>query len=1010
MGKQPEISGDKLTKKNKINDFPLVAGNNKPVTTLQSDQGGNTTSEQKILSNVNTRLDLTPDENLPHYGNEESSGKQSEDNDIEREKTHSAKKHAIKAQKAAIMARNMSHNLGSHVMAYLKQQLYTTESILSSQDHVLYDIYDGTKENKPDYANLQLPFLVGLGQFINYLQERQDYIATVATSYIPYPSPIDFKEAIFDGINPDLKWLRHWKPNNQSNKPFNILLNYIAKSEGYTRQPIEIGQKPSNEGRYLQINYVDYNLENDKPVKIDGFSSKSMESAQGTNSISLAIPGGLIGRQAVFSIIENITRNAAKHEKVGNEKLEINIGLIDGSELNKYKEKGWISEEIYDCYSKADDIHNLYLFLITYKTNTKDDSLVLESLWNGINEEYVHEVKTKENSSNEHTKSNETSGEDEKFIQFIETNKGIKEIRISASWLRGNIDEKEYRECEYKYADEDQDCEHLKRVKWPEKEDAHKNKAPLVYVDIVNMPYNTGDVHSLRYIVGIKKQLGVKIIREDRYSESDISIISDENIKDWKIVKYDFEKDKKDDGCYEFVVVETDQIYNNLRPFLNNRVIKWSSCAKYVGQLSEKLKMVSKKNDNEYQAYKAKTILEMLYSVFANVKWEGNIEESEKIVIWDGDTVNGKKIKVQDSNPVKEIVVNKFNKGIVLGTADEPLQNYRHVYRTHHDSEAAKFITENIKSQELFQTLRVEGISGSNSTTRLIRYTPEFNYIWYCKHYYALNQNIAIIDERIFESTTGLSESDFANNEQIDQDLSVIQELGNSSDDDFYHNRKTLYFNNESLFDRHPELIKIEKSNINIFINSISALKEIEKNILEENKTSKSALLSQKGIWVFNIIPEKSNTVWMLVGYFHDIIQNKTLFVEIASINRRIDGPGIIIKCKKLNYFKTILPNSDYFNKITIHQGILDKLYEFAECKKEEHQKQVTQAIQEFFMGESSDIQRNNCRMYIHSGRSKPVEDNMPQIVPFIQFSALDFAVNDSKYSLVEMLDFAKYQ
>ena len=224
-------------------------------------------------------------------------------------KKNSAIIHAEKAQKAAIMARNMSHNLGSHIMAYLKQQLFTVENILSRQDHVLYDIYDGTSNKNQDFANLQLPFLVGLGQFINYLQERQDYIATVATNYIPYPSPIDFKEAIFDGINPDLRWLRHYAPKNKKNKPFNILLNYIAKSEGYTRQPIEFGQKPSNEGRYLQINYVDYNLDNDKPIKIDGFGSKSMESAKGTNSISLAIPGGLIGRQAVFSIIENITRS-----------------------------------------------------------------------------------------------------------------------------------------------------------------------------------------------------------------------------------------------------------------------------------------------------------------------------------------------------------------------------------------------------------------------------------------------------------------------------------------------------------------------------------------------------------------------------------------------------------------------------------------------------------------------------------------------------------------------------
>ena len=64
-----------------------------------------------------------------------------------------------------------------------------------------------------------------------YLQERQDFIASVAMCQVPYFSPIPFKEAIFDCLNPDYISKRH--PNTP--QITNFLLDNIARSEGYTR-------------------------------------------------------------------------------------------------------------------------------------------------------------------------------------------------------------------------------------------------------------------------------------------------------------------------------------------------------------------------------------------------------------------------------------------------------------------------------------------------------------------------------------------------------------------------------------------------------------------------------------------------------------------------------------------------------------------------------------------------------------------------------------------------------
>ena len=46
----------------------------------------------------------------------------------------------------------------------------------------------------------------------------------------------------------------------------------------------------------------------------------------------------------------------------------------------------------------------------------------------------------------------------------------------------------------------------------------------------------------------------------------------------------------------------------------------------------------------------------------------------------------------------------------------------------------------------------------------------------------------------------------------------------------------------------------------------------------------------------------------------------------------------------------------------------------------------------------------------VHSGRSKPNKKDMPQLMPFIQYAAIEHATLDCKYSLVELLDSARYE
>ena len=975
MGKQPEISGDKLTKKNKINDFPLVAGNNKPVTTLQSDQGGNTTSEQKILSNVNTRLDLTPDENLPHYGNEESSGKQSKDNVIQLGNTHSAEKHAIKAQKAAIMARNMSHNLGSHVMAYLKQQMQSSMDIFSSKDHVLHDLnIDGNKycflQNKTE-----LPFLVGMGHFINYLQERQDYIATVATSYIPYPTPIDFKEAIVDGINPDLKWKRH---RTSGQKPFNILLNYIAKSEGYTREDIE--NKGSHDGHYLRINYIDYTVDEEdtnktdktkdsqKPKQITGFEVNDLEALKGLKAKQIGVPGGTIGRQAVFSIIENITRNAAKHEKNGKKNLDINIGLIDGSKLKKYQEKGWISADMFNDYKGCADRSNLYLLCISYHTSIQDEQSkrdLLKMLWKGINEPYVLRPEDK--------KEKDKKKDNVEEYEFISTNKGIKEVRISASWLRGDLDEEKYRKCSTSQN--------------------NGKLSPLVYIDIHPVE---NDTNSICYYVGLRKPFKAIIVKDKNYDESlrIFERISPELRKEMTSEKWGT------DGancCYDFVIAQNDDIYNEVRKTSSNRIINWKECV-------NKFKSVL-----EQDSLTEEELMNVLYAFHTGIGYQGEDSFTESNVptihIWDAETVKYANDNLREPPSVHS---NKTYKGVVIKDSDEQTsESTQYIYRTHHENQAAQYINEKL-SPDMFRDIRVEGISGSNSTTRQIRYVPCHNFQWYCSNIFALRQNVAIMDERMFDAINGVGDSRLSYINSLNKIYEIAsnyksfrERIKNEGENGLIYNR----FSKE--FGDYIRKNKLGKSDPNVVLKEfIHALFNTEMLSEATDYVHKSTIYAEKGIFIYTIcIDNNECSIW---GVIPNKKSNKCNYVKIACINR----DGSIESCLSYNFKQQILSKygSQTFDAISIHQGILDKIYGFVGCKNKDnedyHKKKklyITEQLKDFYGSVYTSL-------FIHSGRSKPTTADMPQQVPFIQYSALENATFDSKYTLIELFENARYE
>lgn len=218
---------------------------------------------------------------------------------------------AIKSAIAAIMSRNMSHNLGSHYLYYTKNHLERLANELSSE---------------------QSPDIRGAARVLGYTQARMDYLATIISNdKYPYGA-VNFKSQIFDELTVDDFSKRHFIGEAKKNsRTVNYLLSNLIRSEDFTRPSImtDGDQNPDNlDLLKLQIKYSQdgkkYECftgtnfmppEEDEPE--DYIGVPTLESEAGIkyilSNIELALPGGNMSCHAFFNVVENFIRNSAKY-------------------------------------------------------------------------------------------------------------------------------------------------------------------------------------------------------------------------------------------------------------------------------------------------------------------------------------------------------------------------------------------------------------------------------------------------------------------------------------------------------------------------------------------------------------------------------------------------------------------------------------------------------------------------------------------------------------------------
>lgn len=196
-----------------------------------------------------------------------------------------ARQQALRTAVSAIMGRNMSHNIGSHVLARYSSAI--------AQDT------DPAKHNKPDHRS----------DLLSYLQRRMDFLAEIATSDAAFwAQPLSLRDQISRLNYSDQRTVflgasdkdahqsngcLRGPPNGPCKAP--ILLSYITGKETLAAS-VEYGRPERRCGEHAPCH-----------------SGQGYAPVAGQADTLFSCPGGEVGSHALFVILENIIRNSARH-------------------------------------------------------------------------------------------------------------------------------------------------------------------------------------------------------------------------------------------------------------------------------------------------------------------------------------------------------------------------------------------------------------------------------------------------------------------------------------------------------------------------------------------------------------------------------------------------------------------------------------------------------------------------------------------------------------------------
>jgi len=271
------------------------------------------------------------------------------------------KKFGSKSAAAAIMARNLDHNLGGHLLSHVTNQYIhwadegngelekllklihdIKKSLLQWMPEKLQEGYTDKFENKLQTVESALHwFLKNNVYLLRYLKQRMDFIATILT-FVPSSSTLSF---YYDIVGPSRSELDRSRLNP---------INYDMEENGMTEWTPNTSVKSAGLHHFTPLNFVLNYLAYSERLKGQHISRDKLRviMTETCKNALASFPGGTIGLQAFYSILENIIRNAAKYASATNsvEYLEFKIDCpdLDSTEVVKYDRNDLIRVTITD--------------------------------------------------------------------------------------------------------------------------------------------------------------------------------------------------------------------------------------------------------------------------------------------------------------------------------------------------------------------------------------------------------------------------------------------------------------------------------------------------------------------------------------------------------------------------------------------------------------------------------------------------------------------------------------
>lgn len=515
---------------------------------------------------------------------------------------------SVKSAIGSIMSRNGSHNIGSHVLAALSHNVGTMPD-----DRVLYQ----------------------------YIQHRMDYIATAATEFPVWRQPTML---VGDMMRTFLSQTH--------------LLNYISRSEGLRAYQFQNPSIDKTEPQYQTIkfhirrihdecgNWERDSFVTDKKDKVDSFIEYGSDDvAAFDKDIAVAIPGGVVGQHAFFTILENIIRNAAKHEwskvKGGKCNLDVYIDFHDNRENGTVEMRIWDDcrgPDAGDCKEQREEPLDATIEKTIKKLKEK------------IKQSFI----------------SPDSGE------LVRENWGLAEMRISAGFLKGSGIEKIGGVGE----EEGKSCELVRpvAVKHGEKEclgyrfDFLKPKELLVIVPdgVCGEGANDKSEDDIRSINRELGQFGIELIRKGKVNELSkglpYSYIVVENI--------DFAKDERMLTRMPFRILSRRNQAKNPRNKCCNVIAEYDGTfydPEPNGTIDGKLQKLRElfQSPDEVKNF-AHNLLEEVYASWVkHIRSERKISSDAKLVIdVNGDGTGAAKSLVADSDLLHFVFEHSFNSAV----------------------------------------------------------------------------------------------------------------------------------------------------------------------------------------------------------------------------------------------------------------------------------------------------------------------------------------------------------